>query len=468
VDSLEKALARKRSSSGPQAFWQSIRVVFLAEELLPYVNDDLSTRLPSRKEALAERRIHSGFGKRTVASFFLHANQPNRWRMFEYSYMLPFTGTIFDMPDGSRVVQMCSMRPRSNVHDQLFWEFEDRVDKYFAETFQEIVKESREENEVVLVGSPIDDATGFYSRGARFRRSAMLEGANVTDWLPAIIVATWRSSSGAAIPLLQVNTKLNSTREIGKVSHVSGYINQTDYLSQFSNDQGKDIESEFHLSESIARNAVRRELFEELRLSGAGDPGLFAELPFYYANKENLYFYLFELCVPATFTSPATAEVHSWTIAELLRLREYQVLGGVRKVLSHGHLQPQQRDAAVEIAALNLVLHGQQELADILQAWAQGDQNAISKLRTRLDDLLVSTRVEKYSAGQELRLSGLAGLQYREFFSAILPLYSHIGVLAAGDHLRRLRDNDVTASAITRLTTMYHDEAIMMSLPIEL
>jgi hypothetical protein len=92
----------------------------------------------------------------------------------------------------------------------------------------------------------------------------------------------------------------------------------------------------------------------------------------------------------------------------------------------------------------------------------------VSLLAEAVNVTIVGITNQRLADSLEKALVRLAGLQYRGFFSAILPLYSHIGVPAAGDHLRRLQDNDVTASAIARLATLYHDEAIMMSLPIEL
>jgi hypothetical protein len=468
AESLEQALIRKRERKGEQAFWQSMRITFLAEELLPYVNDEISVQVPDLNDALSERRSRAGFGKRAVMSFLLRANKPNRWSLHEYSYMLPFTGVLFGMPDGSRLVQISSGRPGRGLDDHLFWEFEDRVDQYFTETFQQIVKDSHEQNEVILVGSPNDDSSKFYCRGAKFRRSAMIEGANATDWLPAIIVATWRVSNGVALPLLQVNTRLNSTREIGKVSHVSGYINQADYFSEHSRKPGNAMESEYILSPSIAANAVRRELREELRLADTAEPVLFSTLPFYYPDKENLYFYLFSLCVPSTVTFPPIAEMHSWLVPELLRVREHQVICGVQSLLEERELQPQQREAATDIAALNLLLHGHAEVAERLRRWSPEDEGPDDDLRAVVAELVVRTKASKYSAGTQLALSGLAGLQYREFFAAILPLYSQIGVPGAEECLLRLNEDEVTASAIARLAFLYHDEATMMSLPLEL
>jgi hypothetical protein len=63
---------------------------------------------------------------------------------------------------------------------------------------------------------------------------------------------------------------------------------------------------------------------------------------------------------------------------------------------------------------------------------------------------------------------GLSGLQYREFFSFLLPYYASVGVPGAAEHLRRMDNDEGTRLAVARLTELYHDEGVMESIPLEM
>jgi hypothetical protein len=70
--------------------------------------------------------------------------------------------------------------------------------------------------------------------------------------------------------------------------------------------------------------------------------------------------------------------------------------------------------------------------------------------------------------GQETVLAGLSGLQYREFFSLLLPYYAHIGAQGAADLLQRINEDPALRLAVTRLAELYHDESIIEPIPLEL
>ncbi len=109
---LDEALERKRRRQGPGAFWSSIRVVFASEALLPLVHDDLDAEFPDREAAIRVRFQRAGRGRRAVASFFLLSDHPREWSMYEYRYLMPFVGALFEMSDGSKVAQVATFRPR--------------------------------------------------------------------------------------------------------------------------------------------------------------------------------------------------------------------------------------------------------------------------------------------------------------------------------------------------------------------
>jgi hypothetical protein len=62
---------------------------------------------------------------------------------------------------------------------------------------------------------------------------------------------------------------------------------------------------------------------------------------------------------------------------------------------------------------------------------------------------------------------GMAGWQYREFFSVLLPLYAELGILGAADLLDLVRADSRKSMALALLAERYRDEDLMASIPIE-
>ena len=73
-----------------------------------------------------------------------------------------------------------------------------------------------------------------------------------------------------------------------------------------------------------------------------------------------------------------------------------------------------------------------------------------------------------FSNGREVQIPGLSGLQYREFFTMLLPLYEQFGVPGAAEQLRAIHDDEPRRQALDQLSAMYQDEDLMSSIPIEL
>lgn len=265
TDFLDEALKRKRRE-GSTAFWSSIRVIFASESLLPLVRDELDEQFPDREAAIRVRFQRVGRGRRAVASFFLLSNHPNQWSMYEYPYLLPFVGGLFEMSDGSKLAQVATFRPSYRVGDYPFVEFARSAGElaYYHAAFEDVVINSVQQDDVTLAGVPIDLAPGFRCLGSRFRRSVMLPGrGKPSDWLPVVLITTYWTRPGSAELLLQVRTRENSNHELGKLSHISGFINQQDHCElEAAGRVG------FDLPQSAARNAALRTLREELDLAG--------------------------------------------------------------------------------------------------------------------------------------------------------------------------------------------------------
>ncbi len=462
-DFLNDALERKRRRLGAGAFWESLRIVFLREDLLDLVNDQLEAQRPRSRETFRERKLRAKAGKRAVVFFLVRQDQPERWSLHEYDYHLPFLGVLFGMADGTNLVQITMARPRQSVSDALYFEFVDPADHYFANAFHDIIAVSREENEVVLVGAP-DDRAEFHVNGARFRRSALREGQNIHEWLPSVVVATWTVRNGTKIPMLQARTGGNATHYIHHLSHVSGYVNESDLLSP-----GSDIDwptgSPVVLPVTAARNAAHRELQDQLNL-GADDSRLqlFRTCRFNNHDRENLFFYLFSLQIPAIHQFPEGSQIRSWKIAELLDLHKYQVLRKAEQLLRLDDLSSAQRTEAARILACQLTLHGRPEFGErLVRAARRPADTLVRHLRRLAGEHVVRLRL----SGREMTLRGLAEIHYREFFSTLLPLYAQVGVPDAVRTMGRIESVEGASEALAQLREAYGDDDLLSSLPFE-
>jgi hypothetical protein len=64
-------------------------------------------------------------------------------------------------------------------------------------------------------------------------------------------------------------------------------------------------------------------------------------------------------------------------------------------------------------------------------------------------------------------IQGLGRLQYREFFSSLLPLYARIGVPGASEELARIRMDPAKEAALAELRELNRDELSMRDLATE-
>lgn len=465
-DVLERAIIEKRRRVGDaNAFWDQLQIVFLAEGLLGYVDDVLSAEFSDPMMATQERIRRAALSRRRLMSLLLRYGSPDRWSLYSYPFLLPFAGILFVMPDGKRVVQLRMMRPSRRETEYLKIEFIDRVDQFFESAFREIVRGSSEEHEIVIVGVPDQSGDSFMRKGSRFRRSVLVDGLGSPDWIAALLVITWRQAKDGPELLLQIRTPKNSTREMGKVSHLAGYINDGDH-------ELPDIEAlalpatELVLPMSTAENAVRRELSQHLGIQASRyAPVHVANSPFYYADKENLFFYLFTQEIDASQRFSSDAQLFSWTIGELMAVRRHQVISLIDAIV-RADMTGRQRSNAVALAVSNLQIQGDSDLVPAVRDAIMAG-SIPNDLQRRLEAISAETATFKYSAGRELEADGLAGLQYRIFYSKLLPTYASLGIKAAEEHLDRLaREADCSAVA-DALAQMYNDESFISSIPVE-
>ena len=210
VSILRTALARKREAIlQSDECWSSIRVVFLGEELLDWVNDERG--FPDPDEARLIRRQQGVFGRRAVRVFLRGLPRHVNRQMYDLPHLPPLIGTLFEMPDGRRIVQLLYRRRLRNASDHLYLELEDTRGQYFSAMFDEIVQSSVDDEKAVPVGNVIGER--FRATGARYRWGVLQDDSDATGWLPTILVVTWRVRNGQAEPLFQLRSQLNATRE---------------------------------------------------------------------------------------------------------------------------------------------------------------------------------------------------------------------------------------------------------------
>lgn len=455
VDHLEEAFRRREGDESSPPLWTSVRIICLAEALLAAVDDSLITEYPVAEAATEERARRAGVAKRMISAFFLRQPRAKSWELLEYGYVPPFVGAILSNTDGRHAAQIATISPGQDASDYLYFEFPQDSPEFihYQAVVERVVAHSTSENEVVLVGTPID-AGGFRCQHARFRRQILVEGQHLDDWSPAVIVALWQHGSTGAEPLLGVNTDENSTRDIGTLSHVSGYVNLQDCRQAES--QGR---VEFLLDDSAPANAARRELREELAFRHVSSKLIpVSEARFLYHDRQNLYFYVLSLEVDEADVrsfSPV-AGIRGWALPSLLDAHLYQVLTRVSSVLRSRNLASVQQLVALDTLGWHLVLHKQPRLADAVRAAADAEMEHL------IDQVDVGRR--KYEQHHEVRgrqqtIQGFAGMQYREFFSTMLPLYASIGVPGAVEYVEWIASSSDARAAVDRLSRFYQDKS---------
>jgi hypothetical protein len=457
---LRTALDRKRAAlQRPDACWDSLRIVFLSDKLLDLVNDE-RREYPSQEEALRRRREAAMHGRRTV-SVFLRGLPGARWTTYESTYLPPLVGTLFEMPNGRRIVQLLIRRPQRAAEDHLYLQMEDTQGHYFSAAFEEIVHSSVDDNKVVPVGSPVGhpDAERFRVTSTRYRQNVLKDLSRATGWLPLVLVITWRTRGGRAEPLLQLRTKLNAARELDRLSHLSGHILEDDRARL----------PDFGLEDVVPMRAARRRVQMETSEEDSGVLQPVGTSSYIHPDKENLFFFVYSCEFPEGFQPSGQAEMYPVSLPELLSIRENQTLRLALQLCESPPMRGKARTDAFEIAALNLTLHGHAEVARKLTNARSHGSTTIARVMPEIRELEERTRQTWSGLEQnEVVLMGLPGLQYREFFSLLLPYYESVGVAEAADHLRIIKEDENARRAVARLTKLYHDESVIESIPFEL
>ena len=466
--SLAQALEMKRARSEP--FWSSLRIVFLSDALLDYVNDERVIS-PNRREAVRERRQAMTWGRRSVR-LLLRRSGSTRWELFESPFLPPFAGTLFQLPEGPHVVQIIMRRPQWSTNDQMYFEFEDLADEYVTGAFEDAVRNSISDNRPVPIGVPSksgSEATErFACREQRKRLDILRDGSQERSWLPLVLVITTQRTSDGIHPVLQLRTEDTAVRELNRISHLSGHIYQHDY-SLSSGGRAEDAPPVLTIDTDYVIRTAQRRVQEE-----TGDdvpPALLALTTGRYVNpdKENLFFFIYRLDLGDDEDFPARSEMHRFPLTELLAIRRHHTLRMARRLCDRTDLSVRTWTSAAEILSLNLELGRDYDLAADLPQMSGRPADDVRVLAGKIDTRIQgSARSCNNTQGREVAITGMSGWQYRQFFPMLLPTYAGIGVAGAQDQLDWLYQDERLGAALGRLMTRYADEDLMRGLPVEL
>jgi hypothetical protein len=463
---LQEALRRKRAAGRADAFWGSLRIVFLGETLLHAVNDEREVFHDSR-EALRQRLQEAVWARRSV-QVTLKRTQSTRWALFDCPYLPTLTGTLFDFGDQQRrrIVHLLMKRPRQPSADHLYIELEDLEDQYFSALFEDIVRNSDPAVMIVPAGFPAGET--FRCTEFRLHSNVLKDGSGANGWLPLILVVTSRRRGSHVEAMLQLRTEDNSSRELNRLSHLGGHITRGDLalpagLSLVDAPTSFDCQQEIpmHTAARLVEEVIGVDPGSGLRPMGTGR--------YLHPDKEHLFFFIFALELPEGTQLPRRAEMHSFPLPELLAVRANQVLRSAAQLCQATEMQGRAWTGATEVVALNLYLHDYPELGEQMRGLAPHQGSGLAGMAAVIRQLVTErTSPSWVSAGREVQLMGLAGWQYREFFSALLPLYADIGIDGASDLLRLISADSRKSAAVERLAELYQDDYLMASVPLEL
>jgi 8-oxo-dGTP pyrophosphatase MutT (NUDIX family) len=317
---IRVALDRKRELGPPDAFWNSLRIVFLGESLLATVNDERE-EFNDPLEALRQRHLEQTWARRSIG-VYLKRTHSTRWALYDWPYLPVLTGSLFEFRDGSKLVHLLIRPPRRSASDYLFIDVNDNVDRFSA-VFEDIVHHSVSDTMIVPVGAPAGQV--FQCNEVRPHARVLKDGSAASGWLPMVIVITSRPRNGKVEAFLQLRTVQNAAREENRLSHLGGHILHEDRVRP-SGRPLAEVPKAFDLTHETPLSAARR----LVRNATGADPGPTLSAvttgSYLYPDKEHLFFFVFALELPESLHIPRQSEMHLSCLRELLAIRLNQVL----------------------------------------------------------------------------------------------------------------------------------------------
>src|SRR5262249_37075723 len=137
-----------------------------------------------------------------------------------------------------------------------------------------------------------------------------------------------------------------------------------------------------------------------------------------YSAMEHLFFFIFTMELPEGTPIARRAEMHLFALADLVSIRANQVFRSAAQLCRLAEMSGSAWRAATEIVALNLTLHDHADLASALTDLPAGHSDRHVSMATQIGELVVDRTVPSWTAvNRVVQVEGLAGWQFREFFS---------------------------------------------------
>lgn len=463
LPALEHALSRKREALGPDAFWNSLRIVFLGESLLKTVNDERE-EFHDPAEALRQRQLERSWARREIG-VFLKRTHSTHWALYDWNYAPTLTGSLFEFQDGRKLVHLLVRRPGRPASDHLFIDVDDRADGLSA-VFEDIVHRSASDTMIVPVGAP--SGGRFECNGVRLHAKVLKDGSGESGWLPMSIVITTRERTGRTEAILQLRTVRNAAREENRLSHLGSHILHEDHVRPLGR-QLAEIPKAFGLMDDAPLSAAKRLLKDATGtdLGTAVRPVTTGR--YLYPDKEHLFFFVFALALPESVHFQRRAEMHQFRLTELLAIRANQVLASAARVCGNAAISQRSFALAADVLALNLVLHDRGDLAGTMRGLVDKTADDRAAVATVISELVFPRTAPSWiDPSRDVLLEGLAGWHYRAFFSALLPLYAEMGMDEAAELCAAIDADDDKRAARDRLAELYQDEDVAAGLPSDL
>jgi hypothetical protein len=402
----------------------------------------------------------------------LRRNSEGSWQIFESPAFPPAFGTLFELPAGQRLVHLLIRRPTLSGSEAMYVEFADTASHYFAGVFEDVLRRCINDNKAVPIGVPGDGA--FHIQRPQYRDRVLVAGSGADGWVPQVLIVTWQRNAGGAEPLLQFRRPgIAAKYDLDTLCHPVGTILESDLAS--GPDMGHRPSASVQVI-GVHDPAPSMAATRRLRIETGDDPpGELRPLePCVYLNHgmEHQYYFVFTCEFPGEYQFPHRSEIYRVPLPELVSIRNHQVLRQAAMLCGLASPLPLRiRAEAFEIASLNLRLHGHADLAGQVAELGSRPYRGSDQAQVAADlaELAEVTRPWPWmSDGRDVELRGLAGFQYREFFSFLLPVYDELGVAEAGRLLAEINEDRARREAIGRLAALYHSQQVMPHINVEL
>lgn len=440
---LTIALSLKRSRVGHNSdAWSEINVVTLE----PRGSRDQS------ETARSELARTYAVNRHSLRAFFLQNESADRWQVRTSVDDTATRGMAVEHADG-RVSIVLTTQWRETLTHVIF---EDSSTRSYWKLFQDISSSSSPDQETVVVAR--ESPTGLVPSNLA-DRSHILRGRGPQNYtIPAVVVISLQERTGASQPLLQINFRTNSTREVSKISHPSGYLHPLDMDPSLS--EVGERTTPFTNAEYV--RAAQREI--SYLTSGGTEQVAFrlaSVTPFYYHDNEQMSFAAVEARFPATSRFLPGAHLRAWSLDDLVNARLWQVLANAVSFVEANRGDLITLESGGRLVKANLAVH--RVRVGSLNRTIKGDPDAteafIRAARARQKDL----EVARHHQSERVLITGLAGFQYREFYSVVLPAYIRANVPGASALF-----NTIDPRAVARLSALYRDQDFIQQLPQEL